>query len=83
MEPTIFWKNPEGVELACYEWLPSSEIKFIAYLSHGYCGSIHDYTNLTVFINGLGGAVYMHEHFAHGKSGPYPKDDPKRFQIDK
>ena len=83
MEPTIFWKNPEGVELACYEWLPSSEIKFIAYLSHGYCGSIDAYTNLTVFINGLGGAVYMHEHFAHGKSGPYPKDDPKRFQIDK
>ena len=83
MEPDSFWKNPEGIELACYEFLPSSEIQFTAYLVHGYTGSIQDLTNLTEFINGLGGAVYIHEHYAHGKSGPYPNDHPKRCQIDK
>ena len=83
MEPSSFWKNPEGVELACYEWPPPSEIKFVAYLAHGYTGSIHDMANLAVFMKELGGVVYMHEHFAHGKSGPYPKDHPKRCQIDK
>ena len=46
MKPTSFWKNPEGVELACYEWVPPGEIKFIVYLAHGYAGSIHDYTDL-------------------------------------
>ena len=47
MEPSSFWKNPEGVELACYEWLPDSEIKFVVYLVHGSVhgcvhGNIHD-----------------------------------------
>ena len=83
MDPVSFWKNPEGVELACYEWPLPSEIKFVAYLAHGYTGSIHDMSNLAVFMKEFGGAVYMHEHFAHGKSGPYPKDHPKRCQIDK
>ena len=83
MEPTSFWKNPEGVELACYEWLPQSEIKFVAYFAHGYTGSVHDLTKLIEFFNQLGGAVYMHEAFAHGKSGPYPISHPKRCQIDK
>ena len=32
MKPTSFWPNPEGIELACYEFLPAGEIKFIAYL---------------------------------------------------
>ena len=82
-EPTLFWKNPEGVKLACYEWLPPSEIKFVAYLAHGYTGSVHDLTKLIEFFNQLGGAVYMHEAFAHGKSGPYPISHPKRCQIDK
>ena len=82
IEPTSFWKNPEGVELACYEWLPS-EIKFVAYLAHGYTGSVHDLTKLIEFFYQLGGAVYMHEAFAHGKSGPYPISHPKRCQIDK
>ena len=31
IEPT-FWENPEGVKLACYEWLPSSEPSFILYI---------------------------------------------------
>ena len=38
MEPDSFWINPEGIELACYEFLPSSEIKFTAYLVHGLEG---------------------------------------------
>ena len=72
MGPTFFWTNPEGVELACYEWLAPSGFKFVAYLEHGYTGSIHHLTKLIDFIIELGGAVYMHKAFAHGKSGHYP-----------
>ena len=39
--------------------------------------------NIIELINGLNGAVYSHEHFAHEKSGPYPENDPKRCQIEK
>ena len=88
MEPSSFWKNPEGVELACYEWIPNSEIKFVVYLVHGSVhgcvhGNVNDMENIIELINGLNGAVYTHEHFAHGKSGPYPDNDPKRCQIEK
>merc|ERR1711917_18314 len=29
-----------------------------------------------------GGIIYSHYHFAHGESDPYPKDHPKRCQIE-
>ena len=81
-EPCSFWKNPEGIELACYEWPPSNEPKFVCYLVHGYADRLNAYTKLIETINAIGGTIYAHDHFAHGKSGPYPKNDPKRCQIE-
>ena len=81
-EPCSFWKNPEGIELACYEWQPSNEPKFVFYLVHGYCDRLNAYPKLIEMINAIGGIIYAHDHFAHGKSGPYPKDHPKRCQIE-
>jgi len=82
IEPCSFWKNPDDVELACYEWLPNGEINFIFYLVHGYADFSCAYPKLIEVIHQQGGAVYSHEHFAHGKSGPYPKNHPKRCQIE-
>jgi len=32
-EPAHFWTNPEGIKLACYEWLPKNKTpKFIVYI---------------------------------------------------
>ena len=32
-EPAHFWTNPEGIKLACYEWLPKNKTpKFIIYI---------------------------------------------------
>ena len=32
-EPSHFWTNPEGVKLACYEWIPKNKSpKFIYYI---------------------------------------------------
>ena len=81
-EPCSFWKNPEGIELACYEWVPSNEPKFVLYLVHGYADRLNGYPKLIEMVNAIGGIVYAHDHFAHGKSGPYPQDHPKRCQIE-
>ena len=33
IEPTDFWTNPEGIKLACYEWMPKKKNpKFIIYI---------------------------------------------------
>ena len=79
--PSEFWENPEKVKLACYEWLPSSEPSFLLYLVHGYADHACAYPKLVRTINDMGGAVFAHEHFAHGKSGPYPPESPLRCQI--
>ena len=81
-EPCSFWKNPEGIELACYEWVPSNEPKFVLYLVHGYSDRLNGYPKLIAMVNAIGGIVYANDHFAHGKSGPYPQDHPKRCQIE-
>ena len=36
-EPDYFWTNPEGVKLACYEWMPQNQNpKFILYIGWLY-----------------------------------------------
>ena len=79
-EPSEFWENPEKIKIACYEWLPENP-KFILYLVHGYADHSNAYPKLIKEVNRIGGAVYSHEHFAHGKSGPYDADSPFRCQI--
>ena len=77
-----FWKNPEGIKLACYEWPKPSDPKFVFYLVHGYTDRLNAYPKLIEMITEFGGIIYSHYHFAHGESGPYPKDHPKRCQIE-
>ena len=81
-EPCSYWKNPDGIELACYEWPKPTNPKFVFYIVHGYADRLNAYSKLTEMISTSGGVIYSHNHFAHGKSGPYPKDHPKRCQID-
>ena len=75
IEPNEFWENPEKIKIACYEWVPE-RVKFILYLVHGYADHSNAYPKLIKRINEIGGAVYSHEHFAHGKSGPYEPESP-------
>ena len=49
---------------------------------HGYADHSNAYPKLVEFINKNDGAVFSHEHFAHGNSGPYEKNDRNRCQID-
>ena len=82
IEPCSFWKNPEGIKLACYEWPKPSDPKFVFYLVHGYMDRLNAYPKLIKMITESGGIIYSHYHFAHGESDPYPKDHPKRCQIE-
>ena len=50
-------------------------------LVHGYADFALAYEKVVKAILALGGAVYAHEHYAHGKSGPVPLDSPARCQI--
>ena len=82
-EPCSFWNNPDGIDLACYEWkLKLDDPKFVFYICHGYADRLNAYSKLIEMILDSGGVIYSHDHFAHGKSGPYPKDHPKRCQLD-
>ncbi|CBY37055.1 unnamed protein product [Oikopleura dioica] len=72
-----------GYDLATYRW-QVDDPKFIFYLSHGY----GEYTASKAYtrefigrVQKLGGAVYGHDHFAHGESGPYAKDHAERCLV--
>ena len=83
IEPNEYWTNPDGVKLACYEWLPECQPAFLVYISHGYADYACAYYNIVDKITSLGGAVYAHDHYAHGKSGPFKTTSKKRCQITK
>ena len=66
---TTEWRNSDGVKIACYKLLPPSEPLFIMYIIHGYGDHAQKYKELALEMNKIGGAVYSHDHFAHGNSG--------------
>ena len=82
IEPFEYWTNPDGVKIACYKWLPDhNEPKFVVYIAHGYADYACAYYNVVERILSLGGAVYAHDHYGHGKSGPFEKTQKQRCQL--
>lgn len=75
-----YWSNPDGVNIATYKWVPARVDK-IVYLVHGYADYALAYEKVVNALNAINIAVYAHEHYAHGKSGPVPVDSPARCQI--
>ncbi|CAG5082006.1 Oidioi.mRNA.OKI2018_I69.PAR.g10012.t1.cds [Oikopleura dioica] len=78
------FKSEFGYELETYKWEPVGEPKFAIYLSHGYGNFANDYGYRREFIPkilGLGGVVYSHDHYAHGKSGPFEITHHDRCQL--
>lgn len=75
------WTNVDNVSLACHKWCPSSKPSFLMYIVHGYGDHAGRYSKLAEYVNSFGGIVYSHDHFAHGKSGPYDLDSPNRCQA--
>ena len=74
----------DGVKIACYQWLPGpDEPKFVVYISHGYADYACAYYNVVERILSIGGAVYAHDHYAHGKSGPFEVSHKQRCQLNK
>ena len=50
-EPCSFWNNPDGVDLACYEWKPeTNDPKFVFYICHGYADRLNAYSKLIEMI---------------------------------
>ena len=31
-DPIEYWKNEDQVEIACYQWIPNKDFKFIYYI---------------------------------------------------
>jgi len=78
------WINEDGVTLCCYEWNNTQEkhsATFIVYVVHGYGDYAGRYAELAGQFVRAGGCVYSHDHFAHGRSGPFPLDSPSRCQA--
>ena len=65
-KPCSFWNNPDGIDLACYEWkLKLDDPKFVFYICHGYADRLNAYSKLIEMILDSGGVIYSHDHFAH------------------
>ncbi|CAG5090245.1 Oidioi.mRNA.OKI2018_I69.PAR.g12522.t1.cds [Oikopleura dioica] len=78
------FKSKFGYELETYKWKPEGTPKFVFYLCHGYgeWAGNHGYTRefLPKLLE-LGAVVFSHDHYAHGKSGPFERTHRDRCQI--
>jgi len=76
------YESQYGYDLATYEWIPERQVSFLVYLMHGYAEYNHRfYLPLIALFKSNGGAVFAHDHFGHGESGPYEKTDRNRCQL--
>lgn len=68
-ENSFTFKDPAGVEIFVYRWLPDSEeIKGVVQISHGMAETAERYRRFADFLTKSGYAVLANDHRGHGKT---------------
>lgn len=68
-QETFTFKDPDGVDIFVYKWLPESEnIKGIVQIAHGMAETAARYERFARFLTERGYAAYANDHRGHGKT---------------